>query len=662
MRIDPKALAHIMQVLTDLYSDPELAVIREYSTNAWDAHVEAGIFDPIEIDLPSTLRPLFVVRDHGVGMSEDTILNEFSMYGNSSKRDTNEQAGILGLGCKSGLTYTNQFTLVSRKDGREVTALVGRDDHGVGKIDILSNEDTTERNGVEIRIPVTNSGTFVKKADHFFRFWKKGTVLVNGKAPTSIFEDDDETLKLDDDIVLVKSPYSASRYNYGRQAGNISFTLDQDYIVMGNIPYPAEQRLSGDTVSSYHHVVARVDIGEIDFTPSREALHYTKHTQATCLAIQKFVSETLFRHAQDEVNKQPTRWEGARAALRWTETMGSRSKILDYRGEKIPLQIPIKGWSWGDSYSGKSSKCGRIDLQSVMNSKGTVLVRNHPIRSMDAPLKEALKDKYGADLGLVYAITELEKPEHEIWLEGVTQEEYADIRPKHVRQAKGSGPAIEIFKWMVYRDGKFVETDSDLATPHQICYILRTDPQEASGLPHTRERYRQLCAEFIERINKGSDLETVEFAVVRTPNLDNFLKLHPEAKTFAKFCNDLLATVERKLSDDALSWGVTPHDLASYDASTIDDPSVAALVRRIQACMQEPVTALHKQRKEVITAAHQLGRLTLSGRQFKSDIKDRLEEWQRTYPLAGRMLGRRAEHLEYLNAVYAYRQGKKVSQ
>lgn len=39
MSIDQSALAHIMNVLTDLYVDPELAVIREYSTNALDSHI-----------------------------------------------------------------------------------------------------------------------------------------------------------------------------------------------------------------------------------------------------------------------------------------------------------------------------------------------------------------------------------------------------------------------------------------------------------------------------------------------------------------------------------------------------------------------------------------------------------------------------------------------
>ena len=48
-------LAHIFNVLRNqLYSDKITAVLREYSCNAVDAHVEAGIGDrPIEVTLPS---------------------------------------------------------------------------------------------------------------------------------------------------------------------------------------------------------------------------------------------------------------------------------------------------------------------------------------------------------------------------------------------------------------------------------------------------------------------------------------------------------------------------------------------------------------------------------------------------------------------------------
>ena len=38
--------AHIFGILRNtLYANKELAVLREYATNAWDAHVDAGLSD-----------------------------------------------------------------------------------------------------------------------------------------------------------------------------------------------------------------------------------------------------------------------------------------------------------------------------------------------------------------------------------------------------------------------------------------------------------------------------------------------------------------------------------------------------------------------------------------------------------------------------------------
>src|SRR5690349_20945960 len=101
------SIVHLMGLLTTLYADPELAIIREYSTNALDSHRQAGVGLPIEIVLPSQFERTFIVRDFGLGMSEEELTDNYSEYGFSSKRETNEATGMLGVGGKSALAYTN---------------------------------------------------------------------------------------------------------------------------------------------------------------------------------------------------------------------------------------------------------------------------------------------------------------------------------------------------------------------------------------------------------------------------------------------------------------------------------------------------------------------------------------------------------------------------
>ena len=59
----------IKMMIDNLYSNKPLAIIREYITNAWDAHVDAGISDkPIEITVPTMFRPTLCIRDFGNGL------------------------------------------------------------------------------------------------------------------------------------------------------------------------------------------------------------------------------------------------------------------------------------------------------------------------------------------------------------------------------------------------------------------------------------------------------------------------------------------------------------------------------------------------------------------------------------------------------------------
>lgn len=93
--------SHIMTILRDtLYSDRILAVLREYSANAWDAHRMVGKADlPIKVTLPTEMDPKLTIRDFGPGLSRPDVFNVYTKYGKSTKRDTDNAVGMLGIGC-----------------------------------------------------------------------------------------------------------------------------------------------------------------------------------------------------------------------------------------------------------------------------------------------------------------------------------------------------------------------------------------------------------------------------------------------------------------------------------------------------------------------------------------------------------------------------------
>ena len=79
--IKDSGLAHIFNVLRNqLYSDKILAVIREYSANAIDAHVEMDkASTPIKVTLPNKLNLKLKVRDFGRGLTETESAEIYAM-------------------------------------------------------------------------------------------------------------------------------------------------------------------------------------------------------------------------------------------------------------------------------------------------------------------------------------------------------------------------------------------------------------------------------------------------------------------------------------------------------------------------------------------------------------------------------------------------------
>ena len=341
MSIDANAMQHIMAILTDLYSDPELAVIREYATNAYDAHIEAGVKRPIEVTTPTSLSPYLTIKDYGIGLSVDDIHRIYSQYGASTKRGTDEQVGMLGLGCKSALTYTSQFTVTSRKNGTRISVAVSRDEDGGGSMTVVDTRSTDEPNGVEVTIPTRRGNDFDEKAQWLFRFWKPGTVMLNGRHPTYV-----SGLRLTDDLLVTKD---AVGYRYAAA---------ECYVVMGNVPYPVDRNEYLDWLPYSLGLVVNVPIGSVNFTPSREALHYTNRTKATLNGIRAKYEAAVPGAVQREVDKAGSHSEALTVVAEWSEYLTKQGvSTFVYKGDNLPSDYTV---TEADSYGRTVPKHGAI--------------------------------------------------------------------------------------------------------------------------------------------------------------------------------------------------------------------------------------------------------------------------------------------------------------
>lgn len=289
---------HLFAILRDkLYSDKIMAVIREYSTNAVDAHVDAGKRDlPIKVEMPTRLSPELSIRDFGKGLSEDEIRELYVMYGTSTKRDTNDAVGQLGLGCKAGFAYGDQFMVISYFGGEKKTYNAYLDETDVGKIALMATEKTTEPDGVEIKIAVDTMHIrqFHEKAAHLFSF----------------FAVTPDVRRLDPSFPIQKFKYWLegeldNGVRWGLQEKNSSAEA-----IMGGIPYKIDRNQfefgqRGNYVLD-HGVHIWFRIGDLQMAASREALEYTKKTSKHIRIVIKDVIDKIAEAALKKVGAAKT--------------------------------------------------------------------------------------------------------------------------------------------------------------------------------------------------------------------------------------------------------------------------------------------------------------------------------------------------------------------
>lgn len=302
--IKDENLAQVFDILRNrLYSNKILAVIREYSTNAYDANVEAGKPDmPIQVTLPTIIDPVFKVRDFGPGLSEHDIYNIFSSYGASTKRDTNLQVGALGMGSKSAFGYTDSFTVTSYFGGKKSIYQAYIDESRIGTIAKIHEENSNEPNGVLITIAVDKNDIYSFKDTAIkFYLWFDPTPVFYGVNITNILKEKLASYKIyheSDNCILYQEPSYYER--------------NKVYCKMGNICYPVETSNGIDIGwlnNSGYNLIVKVDIGEVSFTTSREQLELTDMTVKNLNKRISLLRNELALKYKTQINACATPWD-----------------------------------------------------------------------------------------------------------------------------------------------------------------------------------------------------------------------------------------------------------------------------------------------------------------------------------------------------------------
>lgn len=247
----------------NLYSDPIGSFIREITSNAVDANVDANIDEPVIVHLFEEDDVYYIeFTDNGTGMSPETFQGIYMSWFNSDKRDTNDKIGGWGLGSKSPLAYQNFFEVITRFDGTKYHYVMSNESTEP-KADLLTEEETNERNGTTIRIEVKSEDVYQVSRDCERQLAYFKTVYVKN-----------ELSYYDNNFKIYEKGLWKLR--------NINQPFATMHICLGQVAYPINWEVL-EIEPIRIPVALSFEVGELDVTVSREEINYTERVRSVVI-------------------------------------------------------------------------------------------------------------------------------------------------------------------------------------------------------------------------------------------------------------------------------------------------------------------------------------------------------------------------------------------
>ena len=354
-------------ILSDgLYSNKILAVVRELSTNAYDSHVEADKADaPFDVHLPTPLKPVFFIRDYGTSMSHDNCMQLYTTYFRSTRNNSNDAVGCLGLGSKAPFAYSDSFTVEAYLDGTCRIYSGYKNQDGSPTFSMMEEVPTNEPNGIKVSINVNDYDVnrFHHEAHKVYEYFKVKPNFVS------------ETLK----YKSVNKVLAGDNWYFDDDANN-------NLVIMGQIAYPLDgnQLVSNDDPSNkYRNFIEYsnglrifLNIGDVDITPSRESLSYSKETKENIRGTITKIMNDISTKIEEEIKSQPSLYK---ARMKYVQISDQCSSI------KSAIESLQKSICWNNIKLFDSVAGEHIEVKDKITC--TMLNKGHYRKKIDTEYK-----------------------------------------------------------------------------------------------------------------------------------------------------------------------------------------------------------------------------------------------------------------------------------
>src|SRR5690606_35682451 len=160
-QISPENTPYFISLLSKIYSDPEGSIVRELTSNGFDAHIKGNVVgEPVIIRhyIDEVDQSYIEFVDSGCGISPQAMDDIYMSLRESDKRQSDDYLGAFGLGSKTPFSYTPWFYLITKVDGVEYTYLLSESVEG-SNYDLLNTRvlEAGEHNGTTVRVPIKKS-------------------------------------------------------------------------------------------------------------------------------------------------------------------------------------------------------------------------------------------------------------------------------------------------------------------------------------------------------------------------------------------------------------------------------------------------------------------------------------------------------------------------
>lgn len=296
MHLDGKAF----KLMSDtIYTNKIGSMVRELGCNALDSMRASGRGDiPFEVHAPSMFEPYFSVKDTGLGLDHDSVMNIYTTYFQSTKDASNDSIGAFGLGSKTPFSYSDSFTLIAIYDGVKRHYGAMTNESGEPTISLLGEEKTNEHNGVEVIVSVDDDDyyDFAREIKVQYRFFDVKPTVLNS-----------------DNFQWPENKVMATYGNFKVLDNTRTF-----FVTIGGVGYPLDvnhmrERMEDTSPLAFFSVYAggilEMNIGDIEVTVSRENISYSKHTIKSITDFIEKHAALIGKEVLDEVKNKNNDWE-----------------------------------------------------------------------------------------------------------------------------------------------------------------------------------------------------------------------------------------------------------------------------------------------------------------------------------------------------------------